>query len=173
MRFRIIVILCMLLAGIAWAQEEESCGNDPLYKLMDFWVGDWEVYNQNNVLVGHNKIDKILQECAIMENWQDMGGGLGKSLFYVDNNTKNWKQVWVTQNAKLPWGQKEKKLIHFKKAKLLVFQGEYMYKGSRVLDRTLLEKVSAKEVKQSIQLSYDGGQTWKTTFIGIYKKADQ
>lgn len=151
-------------------QEKTACQDDPLYQMMNFWVGTWQVYDEEGKLVGNNRIEKILDQCAVMEHWQSAEGNEGKSLFYVDNNTGTWKQIWVTANAKLPGGQKEKTLIFSKEKEQLLFQGTYLMNDEKVLDRTLLTRINANEVKQEIQISRDGGLHWQSTFIGIYKR---
>ncbi len=152
------------------SQNAGPCQADSLYHALDFWVGDWEVFDQNDRLVGYNKIEKILNSCAIQENWTDTGGNEGKSLFYVENDSRQWKQVWVTASAKQPWGQKEKSLLSSTPGKEVLFQGSYKMQGQLILDRTILSKGANGHVKQTIQVSRDGGQNWQTTFIGIYKK---
>ena len=128
-------------------------------------VGDWQVF-EGKELVGTNRIEKILKGCAILEHWKDIEGNEGKSLFYFDLSTRNWKQVWVTDSR----GMKEKALRKINPDGSVRFQGEVMLRnGKKVLDRTTLfpEK---NEVRQLIEQSPDGGQTWRTTFDAIYKK---
>lgn len=172
MKTSIFLSIFFSAALAAWGQPSEGCRGDSLYQLMDFWVGEWDVYDRQDSLLGYNSVIKMLDECAILENWEGREGGQGKSLFYVDNSSGNWKQVWVTANAPTPGGQKEKELIYARTDSLLIFQGTYRIDQASVLDRTLLRKVSDGEVNQTIQLSRDGGQSWQTTFVGIYRRPE-
>jgi hypothetical protein len=61
--------------------------------------------------VGTNRISKVLQGCARVEEWQDARGARGLSLFYVEPALRPWKQVWVTETAQRAGGVKEKHLI--------------------------------------------------------------
>ena len=70
---------------------------------------------KNNKLVGTNSIEKIVGGCAVQENWRNIFNQEGKSLFFVSNKSKSWKQVWVTANSNKPWGQKEKELLYYKR----------------------------------------------------------
>lgn len=170
MRYWTFPIAFFLATVPAIAQQPDACTSDTLYQLLDFWVGEWNVYDEKDTLVGQNRIEKILNSCAVTELWRGKSGGEGRSLFYVDNDTREWRQVWVTGSAKQPWGQKEKTLIYSEPGQLLIFQGTYVYNGNPLLDRTLLKKVSGDRVKQTIQVSADGGQSWRTTFVGDYRR---
>ncbi|MDX1408303.1 MAG: hypothetical protein R3330_09220 [Saprospiraceae bacterium] len=170
MRKMILTLPLLVVTLITAAQERPGCDADSLYQLLDFWVGEWNVYDDQDVLAGQNRIEKILNGCAVTEQWTGSGGGEGKSLFYVDNDTQEWRQVWVTGAARQPWGQKEKAMIYFRHDEKVIFQGRYLMAGRMQLDRTILERVSADEVTQTIQVSADGGQTWNNTFVGHYRR---
>ena len=58
-------------------------------------MGEWGVV-AGDERVGTNRIEKILDGCAILEHWRDNGGSEGKSLFYYNHATDTWRQVWVT-----------------------------------------------------------------------------
>ncbi len=163
----IIILLHMSFFSLA---QNTKCSEEPIYGKLDFWTGEWEVFDRSGASVGTNRIEKILSECAIMEHWQSSTGQKGKSLFYVDNGSKNWKQVWVTESATLPWGQKEKTLIRSSGDSVLVFQGSYDYNEVRILDRTTLTRISDDEVSQKIEISQDNGANWRATFDAIYRR---
>jgi hypothetical protein len=166
-----ILLIAIFIATLsAYGQQQPQCTADTLYRLMDFWVGEWDVFDDRDTLVGHNVIEKILSDCAVTEHWTGAGGGQGMSLFYIDNDTREWRQVWVTGSARQPWGQKEKRLVHAEPGHLIIFQGSYQYQGAPLLDRTLLQKRSDTSVLQTIQVSQDGGQNWRTTFTGHYRR---
>ncbi len=147
----------------------QGCSNDPYYSCLDFWIGKWDVYSINGVKAGTNTIAKELNGCAVTELWTSAFGSKGKSLFYVDNTSKKWKQVWVTENAKLPWGQKEKALIRLVQDSILIFQGTYYLNEVKNWDRTTLSRVDENEVMQIIESSSDS-ISWNQTFKGIYKR---
>ncbi len=151
-------------------EEKYPCKYDSAYQTLNFWVGNWDVYDSSGNLVGTNKIEKILNDCAIVENWKSEGGE-GKSLFYFNSSTKEWKQVWVTDKATNLGGQKEKKLVNKLEDGTLVFQGEYLYKNFHILDRTFLTPLKDGRVKQVIEWSKDNGENWKKNFEAFYVRA--
>jgi len=143
-----------------------SCDSLPAYHKLDFWIGQWDVF-EGDSKVGTNTIEKILKNCAIIENWRDVEGHEGKSLFYFPRATQQWKQVWVTDAGPM----KEKKLIDEGKDGSLRFQGEIPHPdGSSHFDRTTLTPLPGGRVRQIIEISTDGGKTWKTGFDAEYRR---
>lgn len=169
---RSLLIISLLLATfpILQAQPIPACTDDPYYQLLDFWVGEWEVFDQAGRKVGINRIEKVMDGCAVMEYWTDIRGGQGISLFYVHNDGPLWKQVWVTPQAKAPWGQKEKSLIETLPDGSLRFQGTYQMQETWILDRTTLTPNEDGSVTQTIERSRDEGKTWQPGFVGVYRK---
>jgi hypothetical protein len=154
----------------ASAQTPAGCVGDPTYAQLDFWLGTWRVYVGDS-LVGTNRIVKVLQGCAVVEEWQDARGSRGQSLFYVEPTLRQWKQVWVTEFARRPGGVKEKHLIAHLANGAVRFQGELRQPGGgTLLDRTTLTPRAGGEVHQLIEVSDDGGVSWRTTFDARYRR---
>jgi hypothetical protein len=164
----ISAILRLILASAsapAPAQASPVCDSIPAYHLLDFWIGVWEV-KEKDVVVGHNRIEKFAAGCALIENWLDVNGEEGKSLFYYLRGRKDWKQVWVQ-----PGGVKEKRLIARYPDGAVRFQGELpRADGSIVLDRTTLSPLPDGRVRQVIETSIDGGRTWDVGFDAYYSR---
>ncbi len=149
------------------------CAETPGFSTLDFWLGDWEVVDQEGTRQGVNRIEKILDGCAIFEHWTDVTGGEGKSLFYFDVLDETWHQVWVTQQATAPGGLKRKKLIEHLEGGAVRFQGEIeLPDGRKYLDRTTLSPQADGTVRQHIQLSQDGGETWNEGWVGMYRRRE-
>ena len=140
--------------------------NTPAHRALDFWVGSWRVVTgANQQQVGKNSIHKILNGCAVIENWTSVTGAEGKSLFYYHEAEKTWKQVWITDTQVL----KEKRLVATLEDGGLRFQGEVRRPdGSVVLDRTTLYPLPENQVRQVIEQSGDGGETWQVGFDALY-----
>ena len=148
------------------------CDDEPGFHELDFWLGAWDVFADQQK-VGTNRIEKILEGCAISENWVDVEGHQGKSLFYYQSATQRWKQVWITEQATLPGGLKEKELIERFKDGGVRFQGEIPLADGRVyLDRTTLTPLPNDRVRQVIEVSRDAGQTWRVNFDAEYVRAE-
>jgi hypothetical protein len=163
------LILALALAVSAFAQGPSRPCTSGEYSKLDLWIGEWDVVSDAGETLGHNKIEKIVGGCAILENWTDAQGGSGKSLFYFFPQTKQWKQVWVTDGGNV----KEKQLLPEFAGPGVRFQGTIRKKdGGTYLDRTTLTPLANGDVRQVIELSFDGGKTWdaKYRWVGIYKK---
>ncbi len=147
-----------------------SCEEDARYQTLDFWVGAWNVVDWKGREQGTNEIVKLLKGCVIQENWAGAGGsGEGKSWFYFNHHTGEWKQIWMTDLATAVSGTKEKRLIARYADGGVRFQGTLRTPDGRsVLDRTTLRPEKDGRVRQVIEISTDGGTTWRTTFDAFY-----
>jgi hypothetical protein len=147
-----------------------ACSEVEAYQELDFWVGEWDVFSGDQK-VGTNVIAKILDGCAVSESWTDSQGNEGKSLFYFNPREATWKQVWVTERATALWGTKEKTLVERFDGGAVRFQGELLTTdGSRILDRTTLTPLEDGSVRQLIEWSKDGGETWSAGFDAVYRR---
>ena len=148
-----------------------SCTDAEGFDRLDFWVGRWTVEVQGRE-VGTNRIEKVLGGCAVEEHWRDAGGGEGRGLFYYLPAVDEWHQVWVTPQATSPGGVKQKRLVQTFDDGGVRFQGVIVRPGgTRFLDRTTLTPLDGGRVRQHIEVSMDGGATWRTTFDAEYVPA--
>jgi hypothetical protein len=168
--------LALFLAGLlpqSFAQTTTAtspghpCEQDSAYHKLDFLVGHWDVFNADGSKDGTNDIEKVLNGCSIIENWHDVTGGEGKSLFYYQKATKQWKQVWVTDVGPM----KEKKMVEELKDGGVRFQGEIPHlNGGSHLDRTTLTPLPQDRVRQVIEISKDDGKTWEKVYDAEYRR---
>lgn len=171
---KIIFGVLFLFPFVSLAQDAPptACEDSPRYHELDFWVGEWKVYVGDD-LAGHNRIEKTLEGCAIIENWSARDGGEGKSLFFVDYDG-HWAQIWVSQWAMTPGGVKEKVMVTDPPAGSVRFQGVIRHPDAGSwLDRTTLTPLENGTVRQLIEISQDNGATWNPTFDAIYRPVDR
>lgn len=171
MRELVLALVCVGVAtGAAPAQTPSPCGEVAEFRWLDFWVGHWTVHIGEQQ-VGTNRISKVLDGCAVTEDWTDARGRQGRSLFYRSPATGTWAQVWVTDLALAPGGVKEKALIARYPDGAVRFQGEIAGPNGLVLDRTTLRPLEGGRVHQTIEVSDDGGISWTPSFDAIYRPA--
>jgi len=157
-----------VLVSAVTLRAQPACGSDPGYGALDFWLGDWNVYADDR-LDGTNHIEKILDGCAVVENWSDAGGSHGKSLFFYNRFTKAWKQVWIPEGGPV----KEKLRVADPAPGAVRFQGRVTVgPAATVLDRTTLTPLPDHRVRQVIEISRDEGKTWRVGFDAVYVPAD-
>lgn len=168
---RVIAALFLLFfAGPAIAQDS-NCRMSEAGRALDFWLGDWTVY-QGNTQIGVNGIQLELGGCAVFEHWTNSAGNEGKSLFYFDAAADIWQQVWVTEDTGRPGGLKLKQMTERGEG-MARFEGELEHptRGA-YLDRTTLTLQPNGDVRQLIEISFDGGTNWQQTFDGTYKRVE-
>jgi hypothetical protein len=147
------------------------CREAPGGAAMHFWVGEWKVVAvADGSPQGESRIESVLGGCAIIEHWRGVDAGdEGKSLFTFDARSGLWDQVWVTQDTSRPGGLKNKHEIATYPDGGIRFQGTLFVKpGVTVLDRTTLTPQKDGRVRQTIEMSRDGGTTWQDGFDAYY-----
>jgi hypothetical protein len=156
--------------AVALGATSGSCTADSVYAALDFWVGDWTVTEKGRA-AGTNRITKALDGCALVEDWTAADGGKGMSLFFYQPAAAQWRQVWVTGRASAPGGVKEKRLVARYPGGAVRFEGEIPLRdGRRYLDRTTLTPLALDSVRQLIEISENGGASWRPAFDAIYTR---
>jgi hypothetical protein len=151
---------------------QAGCGGDPAFHALDFWLGTWRV-TAGGAYAGTDTVTAELGGCAVVERWSDADGGSGMSLFAYDAFSGAWTQTWVTDRATRVGGLKFKTLVARYADGGTRFQGTLPAPpGHRpILDRTTLAPQPDGTVRQIIEQSVDGGDTWKTGFDAVYSPA--
>jgi tetratricopeptide (TPR) repeat protein len=134
---------------------------------LDFWLGEWDVSTtQGGVPAGTSKIELILEDCVVQENWKSLNSLYsGKSYNIYDAALKRWEQYWVDNTG----GN-------------IFFHGEWANDG--VMDywtddipqssgpalRRHLQFIpmGADKVRQFSRGSTDGGKTWNVEYDFTY-----
>lgn len=158
------------LTSDARAHAAQQCSDLPSADWLDFWVGEW-VVTVGDQQVGRSHIEPILSGCAILEHWEDARGSQGKSMFYLGTGG-TWQQLWVTSRSQSPGGLKEKRLLARYPDGGVRFQGEVVTPQGILLDRTTLTPLPDGTVRQLIETSRDGGETWSVGFNAVYRSRD-
>ncbi len=163
--FLIFLIVCTCLNSTT----AQSPCSSAAHSQFDFWLGEWEVYHsQADTLVGHNIINKILNDCVVMENWVGRSGFAGKSFNTYNPLDSTWNQVWVDVGGST---------YHFKGKFMdnaMVLRGETIGRaGGKVLFEMSFHPDSKSEnVRQVWKQSKDEGTNWIVIFDGTYKKKE-
>jgi tetratricopeptide (TPR) repeat protein len=144
----------------------KPCASTPENRQFDFWLGEWNVETtQGGVPAGQSKIELILGDCVIQENWQSDGNPYsGKSYNIYDTALKRWEQFWVDNSAGniFFYGG-------FKDGEMDYWTDEIPQPSGPSLKRHLqFIKLSPDKVRQYSQGSTDGGKTWKPEYDFMY-----
>ena len=168
--FATVLWIAIAPVSTAIAQTPLPCAGDSAMRVLDFWVGDWKVVDSAGTRQGDDRVEKILNGCAVVEHWRGIDGDEGESLFYYVPALRRWKQVWVTGQAFAVGGLKEKELIARYPNGGTRFQGVVQGLRGPLLDRTTLTPMADGRIHQVIEISRDGGSTWLTTFDAFYAR---
>lgn len=160
----IALLIGISIGGMALATPNKSCQKEE-YRQFDFWIGEWDVYDAKDTLVGHNNIFPILNGCALSENWKSVKGNPGVSYNFYDAAEQKWHQTWVDQSGGtlyLDGGFKDNKMV------LSGFRPNK--EGGKVLHKITWTPLKDGRVKQHWQASENKGQNWTDVFVGFYKR---
>ncbi|WP_040368053.1 hypothetical protein [Balneola vulgaris] len=154
-----------------YGQGSNNACNTPEHRQFDFWVGDWNVLDANGTQLGTSKVELILNDCVIFENWTSNNPGYaGKSFNYYNPFTAKWNQKWIDTNG-LP--------IEFEgsfdpEAQALIYSATTLNQNGQLVQNKLsFYKKSEDYVNQVWEQSTDAGNTWRVVFDGhYYRKSD-
>src|SRR4029077_6140008 len=77
---------------------QKPCAYAAENRQFDFWLGEWSVVtSQGATPAGDSRIELILGDCVVQENWTSKGniGYSGKSYNIYNAALKRWEQYWV------------------------------------------------------------------------------
>ena len=163
MRNTVFLLMSILLTGGLMAQSSPPC-NAEFSGQFDFWIGEWDVYQPNGTLAGHNSIQPLYPGCMLQEKWEGAQGSKGTSLNFYNPTDQKWEQFWVYQNGTT---------LHLQggiQGKSMVMEGESAGQdGKPVMNRITWTPNADGTVRQHWEFSKDGGASFQTAFDGLYK----
>jgi hypothetical protein len=139
---------------------------DPAYRQFDFWLGDWEVRNPGDEIVGHNRIRRTAGGCGLREQWRGRSGLVGTSVNTWSVERGVWHQTWIDSAGTLLL------LEGGLRDDAMVLEGttvDHEQPGGVAHHRISWSVVGGDpdRVRQHWQTSADG-VTWETAFDGRY-----
>lgn len=143
---------------------------DAAHREFDFWVGEWNVFDQTEtVLNGTNLVKSLLDGCLVQENWAGSFGDHGRSLNVFDAETGLWNQSWVYQfptlTLRTSGGLDENGVM------TLTDDRRFTFGGAQIFDTWLWEELEPGKVRQTgITDIPDLGINF--AFVGIYIESD-
>jgi hypothetical protein len=138
----------------------------PEHRQLDFWLGDWEV-TAKGTIAGRNRIEAILDGCALIERWEGSGGGRGVSLSMYAVADGRWHQTWVDGRGgrlELAGGWDEAT------ATMTLTGRQPVDREGEALHEISWERLADGGVRQRWRVSLDDGRTWRELFDGRYAR---
>ena len=106
----LLTLMLLASAGTACAQSAPNpppayCENNEGFDQWDFWVGEWNVYTNNEArtFAGTNSITKHHSGCLLKEDWTGAGGSGGFSVNYYNPVKEEWRQVWIANGYSIDY----------------------------------------------------------------------
>ncbi|KFL36000.1 hypothetical protein [Arenimonas donghaensis] len=137
------------------------------HRQFDFWAGDWVVTRPDTgAELGRNTISHAAGACLLREHWRGGSGFEGHSLNAYDRRRGAWMQVWVGADGvvlRLEGGLRDG---------AMVLEGELPQASGGVQRQRITWTPAADgSVTQHWQVSDDDGGSWRTSFLGVYRRA--
>jgi hypothetical protein len=148
--------------GDAWAAQPDCSSAE--HRQFDFWVGDWTV-TAGGKTAGTNRIESVMQGCALLEHWTSGRGGHGTSLNFYDRRTKAWSQAWIDEG-----GNALQLAGTFADGKMVLASTPRKTDDGVDQQRITWSKNADGSVRQLWESSSDGGKSWTVAFDGTYTR---
>jgi hypothetical protein len=168
---KFILLIAVACYGNILQAQNLPCSN-PVYRQFDFWIGDWEAFDNNGKKVGDSKISVILDSCIILEEWTSASiqQGLryaGKSFNTYNAGTKQWQQTWVDNAG----GSNEYLLGKFENNQIIYSSTPFNFSKDTIAIRKMtFTNLSPGKLRQHGEISKDNGVSWSTEYDLEYRR---
>jgi len=149
-------------------KNQRPCAYTAENRQFDFWLGEWSVTTtQGAVPAGDSRIELILEDCVVQENWKSQNSPYsGKSYNIYNQALKRWEQYWVDNtggNIFFYGGLKDGVLDYW--------TDEIPQPSGPALKRHLqFIPMGPDRVRQFSRGSTDGGKTWNVEYDFTYTR---
>jgi hypothetical protein len=146
------------------------CTADSGYQRLAFWVGDWDVFDSTGAHYATQRVRAVIDECAITAEWTSGGGNKGMGLSAFDVKTREWKQVYVSNQVPFRSGVTLRTSDpSYTGLGIRLIQLLDPTAGNPVQTRVTIMPLSGHRALQEFEDSRDGGKTWKVVFKGEHR----
>ena len=151
------------------ARNESPCTYTAENRQFDFWVGEWNVITtQGGMPAGTSKIERMLNDCVILENWTSLNNPYqGKSFNTYNTSLKRWEQFWVdnSQGTIHFYGELKDGIMDYWTEEIPQGNGQKLKRHLQFIPQ------GPDRVRQFSQGSTDGGKTWSVEYDFTYNRA--
>jgi hypothetical protein len=72
---------------------------DPVYRQLDFKIGEFKVTGIGGEPAGESKVESVLGGCLLVEHWRGAISGYGRAHMFFDKSDQLWRLVYVTDDG--------------------------------------------------------------------------
>ena len=150
-------------------RNQEPCAYAAENRQFDFWLGEWNVVtSQGATPAGDSRIELILGDCVVQENWTSAGniGYSGKSYNTYNAALKRWEQYWVDNAGGniFFYGAWKDGIMDYWTDELPQPDGKRLKRHLQFI------KLGPDTVRQFSQGSNDNGKTWFVEYDFTYNR---
>ena len=164
----LMILLGIVLQNTLKAQTTCACCSS-YHDDFDFWIGAWDVYDEQNNVIAENTISKIENNCIILEEYKTSTGLYsGTSSNFYNADTAQWEQLWLDnqgQHLKLYGGLKNDTMVLTSRKKINKDTGTTFY------HEIVWTPINDGSVQQVWTTYYEDSKP-KVVFNGLYKRKD-
>ena len=132
----------------------------------DFWIGNWDLM-WNDTSHGTNNIVKIMDGCAVNENFLDPAINYrGSSWSMYNPQAKEWQQTWIDNQG----GYIDLAGTFENNAMTLFTETTTDAAGKKIRYRMLYYNITQDKFDWSWDSTYDDGKTWKPNWAIHYQR---
>ncbi len=138
------------------------------YRGFDFWLGVWKVVDSAGSPVATSQVERILDGCALQENWRAENGREGASLSAWNPGQGRWEQLRTDQEGVplyLTGGFDEGT------GDLQLRADAATRRGAQLKWRITFSKQPGGHVRQLEETSKDGGRRWDVLYDLTYLRS--
>lgn len=132
---------------------------------LDFWIGEWEVYDMSKSFVGTSVITRDPEDNVFLEKFKGDSKPSGTGVSFYDAEEGVWKQAWVGST-----GESTHYSGEYLDGKLRLMSQVSLHEDQELWRRITVAPLPNQSVRQTIETSLDRGMTWETQFDGIYER---
>jgi hypothetical protein len=134
---------------------------------LDFWLGEWKVSERRGPRLGRSEVTSNLNDCLIEENFSSRTGFKSRSYLFYDFTVDRWFRTYADnagEHFELSGGLEDGQMV--------LTGDEVDWKGRTIRIRVVIEP-AGERVEQSIEVSQDGGATWREDLaLSYWRKRD-
>jgi len=150
-------------------RNQKPCAYAVANRQFDFWLGEWSVVtSQGATPAGDSRIELILGDCVVQENWTSAGniGYSGKSYNTYNAALKRWEQYWVDNAGGniFFYGELKDGIMDYWTDELPQPDGKKLKRHLQFI------KLGPDTVRQFSQGSNDNGKTWFVEYDFTYNR---
>jgi hypothetical protein len=149
-----------LPARSAFAAADEPCAKNSEARQLDYWLGDWTINSPGEGPSATSKVTLELNQCLVVESWQDEKDHRGKNMFAYAAREKSWRGMFVDNDGRahiFDHGTVASGSAEF-------FGPSRGPNGEALLNRIRVVRLAGGKVEQSWDKSTDNGATWVNQF---------